>query len=103
MRIEKYHRKDTFIWLMRDSVLEVQRERHFMIKIKCSLNLKSSAADKEIKKFFLVDDGPYQIKSIAGLNTYKLVNETEISKGVHNVHNLKYFLKPMTNIDNVSL
>ena len=55
----------------------------------------SSAQDKEIKKFFLLYEGPYEIVEIKMRNSYVLQNrETREIVGTHNATNLKgYWLK----------
>lgn len=55
---------------------------------------QSSLLSKEIKKNFLLYEGPYIIKSVKGQNSYELMEESGISKGVHNIYNLKPFIEP---------
>lgn len=53
-------------------------------------NNMSSAEDGEIKKLFLLYEGPYRIKDIAGHNAYTLENTADGSiRGVFNVVSLK--------------
>ena len=52
----------------------------------------TSAQDKEIKKFFLLYEGPYEIVEIKMKNSYVLQNrETREIVGTHNATNLKLF------------
>ena len=55
----------------------------------------SSAQDKEIKKFFLLYEGPYEVVNIKMDNAYVLRNQTTGELvGTHNATNLKrYWLK----------
>lgn len=63
-------------------------------KVLLRTHYHSSSLSKEIKKFFLLYDGPYLIKSLKGQNSYELMEETGVSKGVHNIYNLKPFVEP---------
>ena len=52
----------------------------------------SSAQDKEIKKFFLLYEGPYEVREIKMKNSYVLQNrETREIVGTHNATNLKLY------------
>ena len=52
----------------------------------------SSAQDKEIKKFFLLYEGPYEVVEIKMKNSYVLQNrETREIVGTHNATNLKLY------------
>ena len=52
----------------------------------------SSAQDKEIKKFFLLYEGPYEVIEVKMKNSYVLQNrETREIVGTHNVTNLKLY------------
>lgn len=63
-------------------------------KVLLRTHYQSSSLTKEIKKFFLLYEGPYVIKSIRGQNSYELMEDTGVSKGVHNICNLKPFIEP---------
>nr|CAI5864426.1 unnamed protein product [Callosobruchus analis] len=53
-------------------------------------NNMSSADNHEIKKLFLLYEGPYRIREIAGHNAYLLENsQTGVERGVFNIVNLK--------------
>lgn len=62
-----------------------------LVWLKC--NNLSSAEDREIKKFFLLFEGPYRIKQVVGHNAYSLENPKDGSiRGNFNVVSLKpYF------------
>ena len=52
----------------------------------------SSAQDKEIKKFFLLYEGPYEVIEIKMDNAYVLRNQvTREIVGTHNATNLKKY------------
>ena len=52
----------------------------------------SSAQDKEIKKFFLLYEGPYEVVEIKMQNSYVLQNNvTGEIVGMHNGTNLKLY------------
>ena len=52
----------------------------------------SSAQDKEIKKFFLLYEGPYEVVEIKMKNSYVLQDrETREIVGTHNATNLKLY------------
>ena len=52
----------------------------------------SSAQDKEIKKFFLLYEGPYEVIEIKMNNAYVLQNQvTREVMGTHNATNLKLY------------
>ena len=52
----------------------------------------SSAQDKEIKKFFLLYEGPYEVIEVKKNNAYVLQNrETMEIIGTHNATNLKVY------------
>ena len=52
----------------------------------------SSAQDKEIKKFFLLYEGPYEVIEVKMKNSYVLQNrETREIVGTHNATNLKLY------------
>ena len=55
---------------------------------------QSSALDKEIKKFFLLYDGPYEVSEVKMENAYILIDlQTREIKGTYNVTQLKrYYL-----------
>ena len=55
----------------------------------------SSAQDKEIKKFFLLYEGPYKIIEIKMNNSYVLQNQaTREIVGTQNATNLKRYWSP---------
>lgn len=51
----------------------------------------SSAEDAEIKKFFLLYEGPFKVNKRLGPNSYELINEFGSVKGNHNIVNLKAY------------
>ena len=52
----------------------------------------SSAQDKEIKKFFLLYEGPYEVIEVKMQNSYVLQNNvTGEIVGTHNATNLKLY------------
>ena len=52
----------------------------------------SSAQDKEIKKFFLLYEGPYEVIEVKMKNSYVLQNrETREIVGTHNATKLKFY------------
>jgi transposase InsO family protein len=57
-------------------------------KVWLRANHQSSAERKEIKKFFLLYNGPYSVVNTVGANAYELEG-AEGNIGVHNVANLK--------------
>ena len=82
------------------SPLDVQRARSLQItwkKLKMEMGYirrhdLSSAQDKEIKKFFLLYEGPYEVVEIKMQNSYVLQNSvTGEIVGTHNATNLKLY------------
>ncbi|KAF4519292.1 hypothetical protein B566_EDAN017922 [Ephemera danica] len=58
-----------------------------MVLLKC--NKLSSAIDKEIKKFFLLFEGPYHVLCVVGPNAYLIGNlENQQVRGTYNMTNL---------------
>lgn len=56
----------------------------------------SSAENREIKKFFLLYEGPFVVRSVRGPNSYEIYDEgSDRSLGIHNIYNLKRYI-PMT-------
>lgn len=67
-------------------------------KVLVKTHNQSSAELKEIKKFFLLYEGPYIVHKVVNENAYLLLNENGILFGTHNIYNLKRFKEPVKQI-----